>query len=1047
MANKNNCFNVGDEVYRRSNPGRRGIITDRPPIERGGSLRFQVKFHDGGAERIPEYELQRTENMDWETLIEKRQFGKASDLRRNLSHIQLSGKLSNLIYSLDVTNTDFLPHQFKPVLTFLDSPTEHRGLLIADEVGLGKTIEAGLIWTELRALYDCRRLLIVCPAMLREKWRDEMRDRFGIDATIMDASELFAELNRPSHQIADGKGIICSIQGIRPPSKNQRSENPHGTREKLAKLLELKTEESRIIDLTIIDEAHYMRNRSSQSAHLGQTLRDISKNILLLSATPINLISDDLFSLLNLVDQDTFKELDFFAQIVEANKPLIRAREFAFDHSKNTHDIEQCLEEAAQHEILKNSEQLKQIRKEIREQGCLADDANRVRFADKIERVNLLQNVVNRTRKVEVVDLQIPREPETLFIPFDGGKKDGVERKFYDAVTHAVHQYATDRDISGAFLLSSPQRQMASSLYAAAKSWADKTVRNDKEMYTDMYYEDVSDMEIDLDSNPNPAPLMEHLAFTVLPYVDIEQLWTGDSKFNEFHARIKKYFQNFPNEKIVVFSYFRQTLFYLQQRLTEENIDCQILMGGMREKKQDAIARFRDEPSTKVLLSSEVASEGVDLQFCRVIVNYDLPWNPMKIEQRIGRLDRIGQKAGKISIWNLGYKDTIDHSIYEKLFIRLKIFKQTLGGLEPILGKEVTKITDSFFTESLTSQQRDKQIEDMGIAIENNQKEKEKLEEKASSLLAHGDYVLQKIKDTHETKMNITEQDLMIYVRDYLNQHAPSHTFHQIYDDKLIFDIHLPHQTAARLGEYIARNKMPATQLTKGSHVRCKFRNKTVASPGRVEQISQFHPLIRFINAQIDEYNFYPVIAVRLPNHTQHTGLQVNKGQYVFIIKQWSFTGLHEDVNLQIRATHTQTNETLADNDTWKLFNAVRLHGKDWPEAVNLADLSMLDKIFDCEDELDRNFEKTTTAKEAENRDRVALQISSAEQHRKRNLTSEQKTLDSNTARNQTKMIPATKGRMKKIEERFGIQKARLEDKAHMKFEQRMICCGVLLIE
>ncbi len=1047
MTNKNNCFNAGDEVFRRDSPGRRGIITDRPPIERGGSLRFQVKFHDGGSERVPEYELEREENMDWEELIEKCQFGKASDLRRNLSHVQLSGKLSNLIYSLNVTNTDFLPHQFKPVLAFLDSPT--RGLLIADEVGLGKTIEAGLIWTELRARYDCRRLLIVCPAMLREKWQDEMRNRFGIDAIIMDAGELFTELNRPPNQIADGKGIICSIQGIRPPSKNQRSENSHGTREKLAELLELKTEESPIIDLTIIDEGHYMRNRSSQSAHLGKMLRDISKNILLLSATPINLRSDDLFSLLNLVDQDTFNdnELLFFSQIVEANKPLIRAREFAFDHSKNTQDIEQCLEEAAQHKILQNNEKLKQIRREIREQDCLSDDASRALLAGKIECVNLLQNVVNRTRKVEVDELRIPRDPETLFVPFDGGKENGVERNFYDAVTRTVHEYANDKGISGAFLLSSPQRQMASSLYAAAKSWADKTVRSDKEMYADMYYEDFSDMEINHDNKPNPAPLMEHLALTVLPNIDIEQLRIGDSKFNQFHSHIKQHFQNYPSEKIVVFSYFRQTLFYLQQRLTEENIDCQILMGGMREKKQDAITRFRDEPSTKVLLSSEVASEGVDLQFCRVVVNYDLPWNPMKIEQRIGRLDRIGQKAKKISIWNLGYRDTIDHLIYERLFIRLEIFKQTLGGLEPILGKEVTKITDSFFTENLTSQQRKKQIDDTGIAIENNRKETEKLEKEASILLAHGNYILQKIKDDHETKMSITEQDLMIYVRDYLNQHAPGHTFHQLYDDKLIFDIHLPHQTAARLGEHIGRNKMAATQLTKGSTVRCKFRNKVVVSPGRVEQINQFHPLIRFINAQIDEDNFYPVIAVRLPNHTQHTGLQINSGQYVFTIWKWSFTGLREEVNLKIRVAHTQTSETLADNDAWKLFNAVRLHGKDWPEAVNLSVPDMLSKIHDCEAELDHDFGEAIADKKAENRDRVALQISSAEQHRKRKLASKKKTLETYKIRNQTKMIPAIEGQMKKIEERFGVQKARLKDKAHMKSDHRKICCGVLLIE
>ncbi len=1045
MPDKNNCFSAGDEIYRRSNPGRRGIITDKPPIERGSALRFQIKFHDGGTERIPEYELERAKYIDPETLIEKRQFGKASDLRRNLSHIQLSGKLSNLIYSLDVTNTDFLPHQFKPVLAFLESPT--RGLLIADEVGLGKTIEAGLIWTELRARYDCRRLLIVCPAMLREKWRDEMRDRFGIDAVIMDANQLLDELNRPSNQISDGKGIICSIQGIRPPSQKQQNENPHGQRQQLAALLDRKTDEAPMIDLTIIDEAHYMRNRSNQSARLGRILRDISKNTVLLSATPINLRSEDLFNLLNLVDQDTFGESHFFSQIVEANAPLIRAREFALDNYKKILDVQHCLDEAAAHKILRDNEQLKQIRKEIREKDSVTDNATRVRLADQIERVNLLQNAVNRTRKIEVIELRVQREPETLFVPFDGGRKDGVERTFYDDVTAAVHQYADKKGISGAFLLSSPQRQMSSSLYAAAKSWADRTARNDKKMHARMRYEDGGDMEIDSDDIPDPAPLMEHLAHTVLPHVDIEQLQAGDSKFTEFHVHIKKYCQDHPDEKIVVFSYFRQTLLYLQRRLTEENIACQVLMGGMQESKQTAIARFRDDSSTKVLLSSEVASEGVDLQFCRVVVNYDLPWNPMKIEQRIGRLDRIGQKSEKISIWNLGYKGTIDHQIYDRLFLRLKIFERALGGLEAILGKEVTKITDSFFSKTLTSEQREKQLKDTCIAVEKNRSEIEKLEEKASSLLAHGDYVLQKIKAAHETKMGITEHDLMIYVRDYLNEHAPNHEFHQLQSDKLIFDIRLPPQTAAKLEDYIERKKMTTTQLARGSRVRCEFRNKAVVAISKAEQISQFHSLVRFINAKVDEDSFYPVIAVRLPNHMQHTDLQLQKGQYAFTVRKWSFNGLREEENLQMRVTHTETGQTLLENETWKLINAVRLHGKDWPEAANLVNSNLVDKIDICDEELQKHFMETTINKETENRDHVALQIHSAKQHRNRKLTSKQQILDNYKVRNQSKMIPAIQGQIDKTKERFEVQIARLKDKASMQCDERKICCGVLLIE
>jgi SNF2 family DNA or RNA helicase len=97
-------------------------------------------------------------------LIEQGRYGRSEDLRRSLTHVHLSGRLANLVYSMGVTNTDFYAHQYKPLLTMLESPAD--GLLIADEVGLGKTIEAGIIWTELRAREDMRRLLIVCPCGL-----------------------------------------------------------------------------------------------------------------------------------------------------------------------------------------------------------------------------------------------------------------------------------------------------------------------------------------------------------------------------------------------------------------------------------------------------------------------------------------------------------------------------------------------------------------------------------------------------------------------------------------------------------------------------------------------------------------------------------------------------------------------------------------------------------------------------------------------------------------------------------------------------------------
>ena len=137
----------GTSVRIKTDPGRIGILTNKSR-QRGDVIRWQVIFPDGG-QYIPEDQLECVQEIpDLLELLEQGKLGRSADLRRNLTHIRLSGRLANLIYSMDTTHTDFYAYQFKPVIRFLDSPGS--GLLIADEVGLGKTIEAGLIWTELR---------------------------------------------------------------------------------------------------------------------------------------------------------------------------------------------------------------------------------------------------------------------------------------------------------------------------------------------------------------------------------------------------------------------------------------------------------------------------------------------------------------------------------------------------------------------------------------------------------------------------------------------------------------------------------------------------------------------------------------------------------------------------------------------------------------------------------------------------------------------------------------------------------------------------------
>ncbi len=181
------------------------------------------------------------------------------------------------------TRTQFLPYQFKPVLQFLDSPSS--GILIADEVGLGKTIEAGLIWTELRARQDARRLLVLCPAMLRDKWKMELAERFGVKADIVDAAELHARLQAVKDRKHEGFALIASVQGLRPSRGwNDKDEPAKSSSAELARFLDEFELDEPLLDLTIIDEAHYLRNQETQTYKLGALLRPVTLSMVMLSS-------------------------------------------------------------------------------------------------------------------------------------------------------------------------------------------------------------------------------------------------------------------------------------------------------------------------------------------------------------------------------------------------------------------------------------------------------------------------------------------------------------------------------------------------------------------------------------------------------------------------------------------------------------------------------------------------------------------------------------------------------------------------------------------
>jgi len=1032
-------FPSGSRVRLKKDPASIGVCTGKTQAS-GKRLRLQIQFPDR-AEWQPEYELELVDNDNDDVfgLLENGRFGRADDLRRSLTFVHLSGRLANLVYSMGVTNSDFFAFQYKPVLNLLESPSN--GLLIADEVGLGKTIEAGLIWTELRARYDARRLVVICPAMLREKWQEELDNRFGVDASILDARELTKELQRGPHEVPDGKAFICSIQGARPPRDWTPGAEPMSPTAELASLLLENAELEPLIDLVVIDEAHYLRNPGTQTARLGRLLRDATEHLVLLTATPINLRSDDLFHLLNLVDPDSFDNRHIFPEVLAANAPLIEATRLVKDRQSSPESIRAKLKEALQHSLLRNSKQLRDVCDNEDLFSSFDDSNTRISLANRLDRVNLMRHAISRTRKRDVTEWQVIRDSRTQFIPLPEGS---LEHQLYEAVTSAVRQYAETKDLSDGFLLASPQRQVSSCMYAAVKSWSNKIYDPDPAIL----FEDLGDEEIEKTQDQvteHQAPLISHLARTILPSVDLEALRSGDSKYRELLKVLREQLTKFPEEKIILFSYFRGTLNYLQERLEEDGISCELLMGGLKESKQAIINRFRTDPKKRILLSSEVASEGVDLQFSRLLINYDLPWNPMKIEQRIGRIDRLGQKEEKILIWNILFEGTIDSRIYERLMVRIGVFEHALGGLEAILGSEIRRLTADLLSKRLTPTQEEDRIHKTALALEQNRQNEDDLEKEASKLLAHSDFILEKVKMADEFNKRITAADLVSYVRDYFEKFHTGYRFYQIDPpEALIYEIKLPVELAANLRKFVRENNSPgATTLDQGGAVRCQFSNKVGRFSGKHEQIGQFHPFIRLISQELREKDegFYPLIAAEIGNSANS---EVNI--YAFALSRWHFNGLRQVEELRAQALNLSTGGLVDLDRSWELVNEARLNGTDWISVKDETRTERLETAFaNCIDSLTDQFEKHRNDRESENRDRSDFQISAAERNRDRHLASLEELAERYRATG-SRMLPAQLGKIEKLKTNFSVRVEELKRKTVLTSRNEDICCGVIKV-
>ena len=940
----------------------------------------QVRFADGQVTWLP-YSALEPVPSEAESLWDRFATGRFVEpdwLRGTLTRLRVTGRLSEVVYSMEATNTDFYAYQFKPVVKLLNSPTD--ALLIADEVGLGKTIEAGLVWTELRARVHCDRLLVVCPKTLCQKWQDEFTTRFGVETRIADARELLRALRRAS-ETGRGFALICSMQALRPPRGWQEdgteSEGGHDhVRRELARFLDEASDGEPLIDLFVVDEGHHMRNPETLLNRFGRLANSVASHRLFLSATPIHLRNRDLHSLLTMVDPDTFEFENTLHDLIATNEPIIAARDLLLRSDAPAAEILQRLDEAQGHEILCKSRALIQIREELTRTNL--DRSKRSELASRLEQVNQLANFVTRTRRRDVQEFRVVREPKAPVLEMNTD-----ERCFYDEISEVVRDYAWNRDANEFFLLSTPQRLLTSSLAAASSYWSELLGSSDDE--------EIEETDQDLQHRLlDERPLVARIAERARTLDMTARLTEVDTKYGLLIRELKQLWKTEAKAKIILFSSFKPTLHYLQNRFRKEGIGVELLHGSVTRPRAEILTRFEKTNDIRVLLSSEVGSEGVDLQFSSIVVNYDLPWNPMRLEQRIGRVDRLGQTRDKVTILNLIYDDTIDKRIYERLYERLQIGRRALGELEAVLGDPIREMTMKLLNPTLSDCQKEQIIDQTAQALENRRRDEEQIEAEAGSLIHHGDYVLERIMESRNRHRWISGDDILVYVRDRVLRNFPGSVIEASPAGSDTYRIELSPTGATAFQTYLTRYGLNAQTriLSTGPRQRFRFTSSVVQKHGKVESISQLHPLVRFVaELDLNDDALRHAQAVAGSVSVKDLPAECTPGLYVVAARRWSSgstaAGTMTNVRIGYAGANATSGESIEADLAERLMAAAAERGRPVPNAAMHGGLAEAGRTLSdvVHPELDRRFSEFVAQARAEIEDRVAVRRRSLVRH------------------------------------------------------------------
>lgn len=722
-------FEVGSSVLTRGG-GQEASVRSRDFDS--GAWWYEIRL-DGSTRMVRESSLLSPEIDDDPFQWIARPPADANRFAATLTRAKLREHLTDTVYSFRATRTIFRPYQFRPIIRLLSAGRLR--LLIADEVGLGKTIEAGLVWTELDARDHAGRVLVVCPSMLVPKWRAEMRERFGYELDELDRPGLDELLEQVEEdRLPRRRHWICSLERLR-----------------VWKGLDRLSELSPQLDLVIADEAHAFRNSGTRSNALGALLSDWTDALVFLSATPLNLGNQDLYNLLELLAPGEFDDRWVLEERLEPNAVLNRVSASLFDREVSNetrrtwlHSIRDLTFGTA---VTGRPEYAEADR--LLAQDHL-DHAGVAEVKRLLSQLHALSAVVTRTRKVEVQEHKAVREAIPIAVEWTDS-----EAALYQAIDRWQRDRARRLGLPVGFVTQMPLR-LASTCLPAAR---DNVLALDGRAWAgdDMDPDDETD-----GIDPEDVPPQE--------VVDAARLLGAvDTKFDALVGRLEPVVAS--GRRVIVFTFSRKALAYLAGRLRARGISLAVMHGDVdRDERHRIMAQFRQD-EFKVLLASRVASEGLDFEFASAIVNYDLPWNPMEVEQRIGRIDRFGQTEDKLLILNFHTPGTIETDIVERVHQRIGVFEDSIGELEPILQSALADLRRTMFDFELSPAQRERRLDEMLTALEEQRLARDEVES-ASTFLSSTDQA--EIDGLEEDLLSsgryIGQSELVLLLRDWVGQ-------------------------------------------------------------------------------------------------------------------------------------------------------------------------------------------------------------------------------------------------------------------------------------